>query len=263
MLGREPIDVDRLIAELKTDFEPAAIAKGLEIRTRTSNAIVLSDATALRRILGNLIDNGIRYTERGGVLIGCRHRTDSLLICVVDMGCGIPIHEQQHVFEEFYQLGNVERNREGGLGLGLAIVKRLATIMQLRLGLRSRPGRGTCFSLSLPITARPLSLAPVTVEAALVNLQRPRTIIVIDDDIDVLQAMVALLATWNYRVIASLTLDKALAVPDINAADALIVDYRLQRGITGDVAISQLREKLGRNLPALIVTGGNVARAFS
>jgi signal transduction histidine kinase len=89
-----------------------------------SSAWTRSDFILLERVIFNLISNAVRYTNRGGLLVGCRKRGDSLRIEVWDTGAGIPPDQHQKIFGEFYRLGEPDRDRHAGLGLGLAIVDR-------------------------------------------------------------------------------------------------------------------------------------------
>lgn len=132
-------------------YAPAASLKGLEFRVMPSRAVILTDQSALRRILGCLIDNALRFASPGKVLVGCRQRGSRLYFEVWDNGPGIPADKLPLVFEEFYQLGNPERDRRKGLGLGLAVARRTAEALGHELSVRSEVGRGTVFSLKLAI----------------------------------------------------------------------------------------------------------------
>src|SRR4029077_4197512 len=114
--------VAHLLKHMETTFAPAAREKGLRLECVPSAAWVRSDFILLERILLNLVSNAIRYTVRGGVIVGCRRRGGQLRIEVWDSGIGIPEDQRENIFGEFYQLAAPERDRRGGLGLGLAIV---------------------------------------------------------------------------------------------------------------------------------------------
>jgi two-component system, sensor histidine kinase len=110
--------------------------------------IVWTDPVLMERILRNLVSNAVRYTDRGRILVGCRRRGSVVSAQVWDTGRGIPLDQQERVFQEYFQLGNPERDRTKGLGLGLAIVRRLTDLLDCRLRLRSQAGRGSCFERS-------------------------------------------------------------------------------------------------------------------
>lgn len=129
---------------------PAAEAKGLRLRVVATGQWCESDPLLLERLLGNLVSNAVRYTERGGVVIGCRRRPGSVRVEVWDSGIGIAEEHQGIIFEELYQLHNPTRRADEGLGLGLAIVDRIARILGLSVSVRSVPGRGSVFAVDLP-----------------------------------------------------------------------------------------------------------------
>lgn len=140
-----------LLADIDRHYAPLAGQKGLRFKVRSCRLSARSDRYYVERILCNLVTNAVRYTVQGGVLIGCRRRGGAVRVEVWDSGIGIPPEAWQEVFEDYAQLGNPERNRDKGLGLGLAICRRLAALLAVPLGLRSRPGRGSVFWIELPL----------------------------------------------------------------------------------------------------------------
>ncbi|MFT3777824.1 MAG: HAMP domain-containing sensor histidine kinase [Ottowia sp.] len=144
-LSSKPVDVRELLCELEAQFEPLAAQKGLALRARSLRTSVTADPIVLRRILGNLVSNAIRYTERGGVLLAARRRGEAIGFEVWDTGVGIAEAEQARVFEDFYRAPPGAAG--DGLGLGLAIVRRLAARAGWPVALYSRPGRGTLVRL--------------------------------------------------------------------------------------------------------------------
>lgn len=147
----EGFPMDQLLTDLLHNFAPLAEQKGLRLKVRGCCAHVASDRHFVERILFNFISNALRYTPRGGVLIGCRRRGDAMRVEVWDSGEGIPQAAWEYIFDEYVQLNNPERNREKGLGLGLAICRRLAALLGTPIGVRSRPGRGSVFWIELPL----------------------------------------------------------------------------------------------------------------
>jgi signal transduction histidine kinase len=142
----EPVPLAPIIAEIAAEHALAAQRKGLALRTAPSQAVALSDREMLATILRNLVSNAIKYTRRGGILIGCRRQGEAVRIEVHDTGIGIPAHRLDEVFADFYQLDP----KSEGLGLGLAIVRRTADMLGHRLSVRSIPSRGSCFAVVLP-----------------------------------------------------------------------------------------------------------------
>ncbi len=140
-----------VLNDLMREFAPEAQAKGLTLRMVGTNCVVRSDAALLQRLLSNLVSNAIRYTDTGGVLLGCRRQGDALRIEVWDTGIGIAADKLDAVFEDFYQVGNSERDRTRGLGLGLSVVDRAARLLRHEVSARSREGLGSVFSVMLPL----------------------------------------------------------------------------------------------------------------
>lgn len=150
-LRPQEVALNELFARLAHEMAPQATAKGLELRLCRSGAVVRTDPLAIERILRNLLANAIRYTDRGGVVVGCRRRGGAAVVEVWDTGRGIPDEKIDYIWEEFFQIDNPARDRSHGLGLGLAIAMKLARALGHRLSVASRPGRGTVFRLTLPL----------------------------------------------------------------------------------------------------------------
>jgi signal transduction histidine kinase len=147
----EPVDLPQLLHDIELQYRPLAEAKGLQFRVHASPGTVVSDPILLRRIVGNLVSNAVKYTHHGGVLLACRRAAGGRRIEAWDTGVGIaPVH-QREIFREFYKVPS-HAGTEDGFGLGLYIVARLAGILGHPLSLDSRPGRGTVFRLTLKPT---------------------------------------------------------------------------------------------------------------
>jgi signal transduction histidine kinase/ActR/RegA family two-component response regulator len=242
-----------LIERITDDHAEEALAKGLELRCAPTRAVVRSDPILVERILRNLVSNAVKHTERGRVLVGCR-KGSPLRVEVWDTGPGIAADLRDRVFEEYFQIGNPERDRAQGLGLGLAIVRRLTDLIGSTLVLRSTPGRGSCFSVTLPTASADEVPAP---PAAIADGSPRGLIAVIDDEAAVLEAMDAQLAGWGHRTLLAASGEEALARLSALSArpDLIICDYRLRGGETGAAVIERLRARLGADIPAMLVTG--------
>jgi len=149
--SKDRVALEPLLDQLVRELEVQAEVKGLRLRHVVTGAVTHSDPSLLTTILRNLLSNAIRYTERGGILLGCRRQGAMWQICIYDTGIGIAEDKQERVFEEFFQVGNPERDRAKGLGLGLSIVIRLARLLRHRVSLHSIPGRGSVFAVSVPM----------------------------------------------------------------------------------------------------------------
>ena len=147
----EAVALDGLLASLATQMAPVARSKGLRLTVCQTMMVVRSDRVLLERVLRNIIDNALKYTDAGGVLVGCRRRGTTAQIQVWDTGMGIAPDKLERIFDDFYQIGNVDRDRERGLGLGLGIVRRTAALLGHRITAQSRPGRGSVFTIVLPL----------------------------------------------------------------------------------------------------------------
>jgi signal transduction histidine kinase/CheY-like chemotaxis protein len=249
--------VQRLLDRVETTFAEPADKKGLSLRVVPCSAWVRSDPILLERILFNLVGNAVRYTARGGVVVGCRRRAAQLLIDVCDTGAGIPEDQRQSIFTEFYQLANPTSDRQAGLGLGLAIVDRLSRLMGHSVQLQSNPGRGSRFSVSVPLAAELRDTVQSLAALHATDLVRGKRVMVIDDDVLVLDGMRGILQSWGCRVQTAASGAAALAsVADGGAQpDLIISDLRLADGESGIEVIERLREALGAPVPAFVISG--------
>ncbi|WP_207460681.1 NahK/ErcS family hybrid sensor histidine kinase/response regulator [Azospirillum sp. SYSU D00513] len=244
--------MEELLKPLGEEFTVLARQHGLALRIVPSRAVIRSDPTLLRRILQNFLANAARYTAEGRILIGCRRRGTHLSIEVWDTGPGIPEHRLRDIFLEFRQIDQGGNERGKGLGLGLAIVERLAGIMGHRIGVRSRVGRGSVFSVLVPLTDEPAPLAPA--------LARPRArgfdgalVLCLENEPSIARAMEDLLSGWACQVVVAPTAEQALALLDGRMPEILLTDYHLDDGRTGVEALAVLRRALGP-LPAALIT---------
>ena len=189
-----------LLHKLEIELGGQADAKGIVYRSRETALAVDSDPALLELMLRNLITNAIRYTERGGVLIGCRQRGDHVSIEVVDTGIGIAAAHQTEIFREFHQLGNPERDRTKGLGLGLAITDGLARSLNHAMSLVSEPGRGSIFRIRVPLAkrcTREYAFNSLEIQPSYGTRLQGLCVLVIEDDAIVRQAMEHLLSDWG------------------------------------------------------------------
>ncbi|MBS0599467.1 MAG: HAMP domain-containing protein [Comamonadaceae bacterium] len=248
-----PFPIQRLLDRMDVAHSAAARAKGLELRIRPSDAWVASDAVLLERILGNLVGNAVRYTRSGAILVGCRHVHAGLRIAVWDTGIGIAPGQQARIFDEFYRLETEDSAFDGGLGLGLSIVARLAELLGHRVDVRSAPGRGSCFAVTVPLATRQMH-PPAPMMEPRIDTLRGRRVLVIDNNDQVLESTARLLEGWGCRVRAE------HGAPDdwsgqVDDVDLLLIDMCLNNGDDGVSAVSRLRRVIGRDVPALIMTG--------
>jgi signal transduction histidine kinase/CheY-like chemotaxis protein len=253
---RQPFPIGPLLERLCRDHQEEANIKGLSLVWIRSTAVIDSDPILLERILRNLISNAIRYTNHGRVLVGCRRSHMTVSIQVLDTGLGIPPDQHGRIFQEYYQLGNPERDRTKGLGLGLAIVRRLVDLLGCELKVRSRLGYGSRFEVSVPIATEAIQASKQSSGGTSGALAHG-FIVVIDDELAIRNAMSALLKGWGHEVIVAGSGDDAIDCLSDYAQrpDLIICDYRLRDGENGIDVIEQLRSEYNEAIPAMLITG--------
>ena len=249
--------VNTLLERIETAFAPDATDRGLHFRVARCRLAVRSDPMLLERILINLVANALRYSEAGGILVGCRRRGERVRIEVWDTGVGIAPEHQQAIFQEFYQVGNPERDRTKGMGLGLSIAARLARLLGGRIDLRSVPGRGSVFAVEVPRADEIRATVPDVAPTDINDRLQGAFVLVVDDDALVCEALAGLMEQWGCTVIMAASGDQALAALTQQARrpDAVLCDYRLPADETGSDVIRRLRERVGADLPAALITG--------
>src|SRR5215813_11253848 len=247
--------IDELLRQLEVEFAPLAGGKGLELTFVPCGLAVKSDRRLLRRLLQNLVSNAIKYTPKGRVLVGCRRHGDRLRIGVYDTGLGVPASKKRAIFQEFHRLDQGAKAARG-LGLGLSIVERIARVLDYKIIVSSAVGRGSLFSVEVPLSAvvPPRQQQRMAREADRVQLSGI-TVLCIDNDLAILDGMETLLEGWGCRVLKATELEAAIALVARakTAPDGLLVDYHLDDG-NGIGAITELRRRFGVDLPAILIT---------
>jgi signal transduction histidine kinase/FixJ family two-component response regulator len=259
-------DIGAVLRAVHDEYAALAAQKGLSLRVDLKDEPLwgLTDSDQLLRILGNLVNNAIKFTSTGGVTLAARRTLSGrVLIQVSDTGPGIPASERERVFEEFYQIGNPSRDRAQGLGLGLAIVQRTAALLAIELKLDSEPGRGTTFELEMDAAPPTVPELPLPLPVAARDADGTRlAVLLVDDEAEVLNAMCVYLHQMGWSVKGVMDGDKAQqAIDDGFEPDVLVVDFRL-RNETGIDVIERLRQDMPA-LPAVIVTGETAPSRFA
>jgi len=246
-----PLSLDALFAELRREFTPLARAKGLTLRLVPSRQWVSSDRDLLRSLLQNLIGNAIRYTDRGGVLIGARRAGDAVRLVVHDTGRGIAPDQQDAIFAEFTRLPGPAGD-EPGAGLGLAIVRKVASLLAHPLTLSSVPGRGSTFAVTVPRAAP----VPAALEPAVPTTRMPLAglrVLCVDNEPAILEGLSALLKRWGMSVVTAPDAESALlATKGVDPFDAALIDLHLGDGPDGLSVIDALRRQ--GNHPIALIT---------
>ncbi len=247
-----------LLARIRDDFILRAEGKGLSCRVVNSRHMVRSDPTLLEQMIRNLVSNALKYTNSGKILLGCRWQGSMVRIEIWDTGVGIPAAQLRAVFEEFHQLDNPARESARGFGLGLSIVQRLGELLGHHVNVRSVPGKGSVFSITLQ---REATLAPPSTATSIIsaNPRRDRRdlVLIVEDDPAIREMLQILFEFEGYSVAAAVDGRHAL---DLVSRDALrpaivVTDFNLPNSLSGVDVAKRLRELLGRSLPVIIVTG--------
>lgn len=254
--------IGKLLDRLKDEFLYHAQAHGLELRVVNCSQMIESDPLLLEQMMRNLLSNALKYTTSGKILLGCRRHPNMLSVDIVDTGIGIAAGDLKSIFLEYRQLENPGRERSRGLGLGLSIVQRLSDLLGHRVKVRSRPGKGSTFSIEIDLLKS--SIAPESIATAAPNLinvtdrQRKNcAILIIEDEPEVRALLELVLAEEGHRVTSAFDGHDAIDVVTRRniRPDLIVADYNLPNGMNGLEVTARLREKLHRDIPVLILTG--------
>ncbi|RDJ21924.1 HAMP domain-containing protein [Bosea caraganae] len=248
--------IQAVLDRVEAAFATEAQARGLHFRNRPSDLWVRSDPVLLQRIIGNLVGNALRYTRQGGVLVLCRRREGAIRIEVWDTGIGIPQDKYREIFSEFYQLAPVGALGGEGLGLGLAIVTRLCQLLGHTIDIVSRVGRGSRFSVSVPVAMAEAGASSLAKSADAWDDPLPGArILIVDNDADVLQGTAGLLELWGSRTVTAQNRREAVERLGTLPPDLMIADVHLDEGENGVQLVESLRQQFMVAFPALIISG--------
>ncbi|KIC82683.1 PAS domain-containing hybrid sensor histidine kinase/response regulator [Pseudomonas sp. C5pp] len=247
--------LDELFGPLVSEFRTVADAAGLKLRARIADYAISTDLRLMTRILRNFLSNACRYTNEGRILLGARRRGDHLRLEVWDTGRGIAADRLQAIFLEFNQLDVGRAADRKGVGLGLAIVERIAKILGYRVEVRSWPGRGSMFSIDVPIgEAMPLPIYQAAPQPGAGNPLPGRRLLVLDNEVSILESMGALLGQWGCEVVTATDQAGALLALQGRAPELILADFHLDHGVVGCEVVRHLREHFGAAIPAVIIT---------
>jgi signal transduction histidine kinase len=252
-INKKPLALSNILDDLRKQYSGAAEAKGLYCKICPTSLWVDSDHDLLRRMLGNLLDNAIRYTQKGGVLLGARRDGDGnrVRICVIDTGAGIAESAQLTIFEEFAQLDNPERSRHKGLGLGLAILRQLADRLGHVIDLRSVVGRGSNFAVCVDRAAA--QHVPAVDPNSTAELAKSTWLIVDDDELS-LSATIEAMSSLGLSVFGAASADAALVVANKHRLDGVLSDLRLNGPVNG-IELLRAITALQPGVACLLMTG--------
>lgn len=252
---RNDFHIAQLFNTLAAEFEAVAEQSDLQLRVRDSDVMVYSDARLLMRILRNFVSNALRYTDVGGVLVVARKRKTDLAIEVWDTGDGIPADAMVDIFREFNQLSQHRNGERKGVGLGLAIVERISRVLNHQVSVESVPGRGSVFRVLVPLSeAKPVAMRKRLAPIAAGHFAG-ESVLVIDNEPDILLSMAALLTQWGLNVY---TAESSLAAIELLDDEGVVpqialLDFHLDDNATALDALAELDQHFGR-LPTALIT---------
>jgi len=256
------VPVNELFDRLREELTYHAQAAGLALRVVPCALSVRSDRRLLEQMIRNLISNALKYTQRGRVLVGCRRRQGKLHIEIWDTGIGIPESELHAIFEEYHQVDNAARQRSQGLGLGLSIVKSLGELLGHPIRVRSLQGKGSVFSIEVPLQPSSHSSAVdrhprASDDAPAQTAPRTGAILIIEDDPEVREHLKLFLDEEGYA--NSTAVDGPTALEAVARGtmrpDLVLADYNLPNGMNGVQVSQKLSQVLDRRIPFIILTG--------
>lgn len=243
-----------ILQPLTDEFRWLAEQKQLKLRTHFAAWQVCTDGTYLRRILQNILSNAIKYTASGQILLSCRKRGQQLMVQIWDTGPGVAQHELKRIFDDFYRVDSTARGQQG-VGLGLAVVQRMARLLGHQLEVRSVVGKGTVFSLYLPLAPEQAVVESATVPEQQNSVLPQWQVLCVDDDSSNLAALRVLLEQWNLGEVKSYVHAEQLLAEaaDLTKPDLLILDFQLGQGLNGLELYQQLQQQWG-TLPGILVS---------
>ena len=254
--------LDDLLQRLRNEFITNAEAQGLELHIVPCSLSINTDVRLLEQMIRNLLSNALKYTKTGKVLLGCRRQKNQVSIEIWDTGIGIPVIEQQAIFDEYHQLDNSARERSRGLGLGLSIVKRLGILLEHNVKVRSQHGRGSGFSIEVklppdvPTLRREIQSTKKSIELTVKN-KKKLSILIVEDDVAVNELLQLLLVGEGHDVLTALDGSHAmeLMASGTHHVDIIITDFNLPNGMDGLELVAKLGTKLQRQVPAIVLSG--------
>ncbi len=248
------VSLNNLLGALVNEYR-VQLHEEVELTYVATSLYVMTDSRYLRRILQNFLSNAVKFTGHGKILVGCRRHGEEVEICVLDTGPGIHSDEQQQIFSDFYR--SASQHNVQGLGLGLAIATRFSRLLGHRIQSRSQLGKGSCFSVTVPIAAKPDVSAPITPNNVIGSFMVDRSIFYVDDDVVNIHAMETLLQNWGCQLESANATVEAIEMceeaPD-KVPDLLIMDLQLDQSNNGIQLANKLHAIWQRKVPTLIVS---------
>ncbi len=252
------IETRPIVSAIVDEYRQQCLNKQIQIHYQPAQASLYSDELLFTRIVRNLVDNAVKYTQHGEIVISEVLTDQSYKLDIRDTGIGIPANELPRIFDEYHQVGNKRRDARQGLGLGLFITFRLCQLLGFKIEVSSVEGEGSCFSLIIPVQQADLLPAENTPAEILPPFPNLR-VLVVDDDPDILSGMRLLLAQWQCIVNTASNADRAIQIASQSPPDIILCDYRLDENITGLDVLKHLEATFDKPVPAIFITGEHLA----
>ena len=252
------VSVGEVFEELRSEFASVARLRAIDLQIEATAVVIATDRTLFYQLLQNLVGNALKYTDQGSVRLTCSSDAGAVVVAVEDSGIGIPSDKLERIFDEYYQV-DTHGTKRMGVGLGLAIVKEVARLLHFKTEIRSKLGKGTQASITIPGKYRVLkaasSSAPAGVGAAAGGVRKPRLILVEDND-GVRIATELFLKVEGYPTLSARTMAEGeTLLESIAPGDIVIADYHLDGSNTGLDLLLRLRERLGYDVPGVVLSG--------
>lgn len=261
----QPVNSEELFAKMDATFSPLALKQKIRFKIwfPREPLTLFVDRQLLMSVLDNIVGNAFKNTTEGGVLVALRPRGRGFVFQVWDTGIGIAEEHLEHIFEEYFQIGNPSRDRSRGIGLGLAIVRRICNLLNLELDCRSVVGKGTVFEILLPAGIGYHGAADAVEIASSVDMRQFRgsRFVIVEDDPLVAEALQEALAYRGMSGVGYVSAEEALADPSLSATDYFILDHQLAGAISGFDFLDALTKKFGA-MPRAVVISGNTTEGF-
>jgi PAS domain S-box-containing protein len=252
------INLNSVYGDLKREYEPVALAKGIRLEFPETSKIVISDRILLGQLLQNLLGNALKYTENGFVTVAETSDADGLLVCVEDSGSGIPSDKLNRIFDEYYQVDQSGSQRSG-VGLGLAIVREVSRLLGYSVSVSSEVGRGTMVRVRIPLTQVGSDALPLEIAPPLVSVPHAATssrLVLLEDNDSVRAATELFLTLEGYDALsAGSVADAEELLANLRPGDLLISDYHLNGPLTGLDVLQQVRAHHQWVVPAILLSG--------
>ena len=245
---------DQQLQQLADQYKALCRHKGIDLYTRCAHNVMYVDPVLFNRVISNLLNNAVNYTDQGAITLSTRQHEDWLTVSVQDTGIGIPQDQLQDIFTEFHQLQEHDTTHKHGLGLGLSIVQRLCLLQDWKVEVSSVPGEGSCFSITVPLGNQQL-ISAAEKKAPGYNAFQGKQIVILDNEQSIRQALTELLTQWGANAHSFETPEAAIAFTREQSVDLIISDLHLNDGKKGTDAISAIHQQSRSPIPSLLVTG--------